>query len=423
MNKSKLTWGVLALATSLGLGACGGGGSASITKNTTVGVISGFGSVYVNGCEYETNNASIDVEGQSGTEDDLSVGDVVEVTGPSNCAHANATGIKYADELEGVVDSNAVTAGIGTMMVMGQDVTVNDLTIFEDETGSVATVNDIASGHVVEISGFGIGTGDIVATRIEVKAINLALYGDDIEVKGVVSGHNATNQTFMIGNLTIDYGTQPAILDGLSEITNDLYVEAKASDYSAGSLSMLATKVELEDDGEIGHQGDEDEEFEIKGMLTAAYDAGAKTFGINDQMVLVDDSTQFEGITTSDLNSGNLGTLYMEVEGNFNANGILVAEEVGLEDDDVNDGSEAQGIVSNLLVTDTNNGTLTVSWTTPSAGSVDLTVTNDTMMKDSEGATPETKFNLTHLRDGDFVEVHYDAATGIVIKLERDDAI
>jgi len=423
MNYSKIAWGLVALLAGLGLGACGGGGAGdggntATVNNTTVGVITGFGSVYVNGCKYETTSASIFVNGQSGTEDDLSVGDVVEVTGPANCVNGNAISIKYTDELEGVVDSNSVTAGIGTMVVMGQKITVNDLTIFEDKTASLATVNDIASGYVVEISGFGMGTGDIVATRIEVKATNLASYANDIEVKGVVTGLNDVAHTFMIGGLTIDYSS--AFLDGISVIKNDLYIEAKTRTYSAGSMTMVATKVELEDDGKIGHQGDTDEEYEIKGMLTVAYDAATKTFGINEQMVLISGNTEFEDITISDLNSGNLGTLYMEVEGSFNANKILVAKEVELEDDDVNDSSEAKGTVSNLNVTDTNNGTLTVSWTTPSAGSVDLTVSNMTMMIDSDGANPETKFNLTHLRDGDFVEVYYDATIGMVIKLERE---
>ena len=417
MKYSKLAWGLVALIAGIGLGACGGGGGGSVSaSNTTVGVVTGFGSVYVNGCEYETDSADISVEGQSGTEDDLAVGDVVEVEGPANCTHADATSVKYADELEGVVDSNSVSAGVGTMVVMAQDVTVNDLTIFHDETGSVATVNDIASGHVVEISGYGIGTGEIVATRIEVKATSLATYTGELEVKGVVVSHNATDQTFMIGNLIVDYGSYPAMLDGMSEITDDMYVEAKASTYTAGSLSMVATKVELEDDGKIGHQGDQHEEYEIKGMLTAAYDDGTKKFGINDQMVLVNDATEYEGVSTADMHSGNVGNLYMEVEGNFNADGELVAEEVELEDDDVNDSAEIQGHITNLVVTDTNNGTFSI-------GTVDLTVTNDTIMKDSEGAMPESKFNMTHLRDGDFVEVHYDAASGMVIKLERDDAI
>jgi hypothetical protein len=421
MKNSKIAWALLALAGGVGLGACGGGGDGSASaKNTTVGVVTGFGSVYVNGCEYETDSASISIDGAPGTEDDLSVGDVVEVTGPSNCVNGTATSIKYADELEGVVDDvSGMAAGVGTMIVMGQNITVNDLTIFDDETplGSVPTINDVAQDHVVEISGFGIGSGEIVATRIEVKALSLAGYADDIEIKGVVSGHNPATQTFMIGNLEIDYGTQPAILDGMAEITDDLYVEAMASAYTSGApYTMVAVKVELEDDGEIGHQGDDEEEFEIKGMLTAAYDGNSKTFAINDQLVVVDDNTEYQGVTTSQMNSSNLGMLYMEVEGKFNADGVLIAEEVELEDDDVNDSSEVQGTVSNLVSTDTNNGTFTVN-------GVDLTVTNDSIMKDSEGATPESRFNLSFLRDGDFVEVHYDAATGMVIKLERDDAI
>lgn len=429
MKYSKLAWGMIALAAGLGLGACGGGGggSTSLTaKNTTVGVITGFGSVYVNGCEYETDSATIYVEGNTGSEDDLSVGDVVEVTGPANCTNANATSIKYADELEGVVDSNSVAAGIGTMVVMGQNVTVNDLTIFEDYTGTVATVNDVATGNVVEISGFGIGTGEIVATRIEVKATSLATYTGEIEIKGVVASHNAGASEFNIGNLVVDYGSYPAMLDDISQIADGLYVEVKAADYTAGSLMLVATKVEREDDGEIGHQGDDDEEFEIKGMLTAAYDAGTKTFGINDQMVLVSDNTEFEDINTSDMHSGNLGKLYMEVEGNFNSNGMLVAEEVELEDDDVNDSNECKGTVSNLVrQPDQNNmGSLTVNASNTleceGQASMAVTITNDTIMYDSNDMAPVEKFNLTHLRDGDLVEVHVDPVTGIAIKLERE---
>lgn len=423
MKYSKMAWGLVALTAGLGLGACGGSGGsagtgAAANKSVTVGVISGFGSIYVNGCEYETDTADIYIEGVKGTEDDLSVGDVVQVSGPANCTHADATAIKFANELEGVVDSNSVTAGTGTMVVMGQDVTVNELTTYEDYTGSVATVNDVTTGHIVEVSGFGIGTGEIVASRIEVKALNLAAYSDDIEVKGVVSSHNGTDQ-FNIGNLVVDYGSHPAYLDGISQISEGLYVEVKAATYTAGSMNLVATKVELEDDGEIGHQGEDDEEFEIKGMLTAAYDSNTKTFGINDQMVLVNNSTEFEEedegmapLMTLISDSNQLGKLYLEVEGNFNASGVLVAEEVELEDDDVNDDSEVTGMITSLASSGgNNNGTLTVSGIT-------LTVTNDTIMED-DSSNPVAKFNFTHLGNGDLVEVYYDATTLVAIKVER----
>ena len=419
MKISTIAWGVFCVVTGATLVGCGGGGGSSSTQNTAVGAITSFGSVFVNGCEYDTDSASITVDGQPGTEADLSVGDVVEVSGPSNCVTGTAVSINFADELEGVVDSNAVTAGVGTMVVMGQNITVNDLTIFEDETGGIATVDAIVAGNVVEISGFGVGTGDIVASRIEVKAATHTPGnpGNEIEVKGVVSNLDSAATSFTIGGLTVNYGS--ANLDGISTMEDGLYVEAKATDYTAGSFTLAATEIEREGDGEIGHQGDDEDEFEIKGMLTAAYDETTKTFGINDQMILVDGNTELEDVTLADLVSGNIGVLNLEAEGMFNANGMLVAEDVEL-DDDISDNDEFQGTITNLSdPTGMNSGTLTM---TVGAGSMDITVDNNTIMKDSnnEGAPQEDKFNFTHLNVGDLIEVHVDPTSGVAVKLERE---
>ena len=416
MKISTIAWGIVFAATGLTLAGCSGGGGSSSTQNTAVGAITSFGSVFVNGCEYDTNDASFTIDGQPGDESDLRVGDVVEVTGPTNCVTGNATSINFADDLEGVVDSNAVTAGVGTMVVMGQNVTVNDLTIFEDETGGIATVDAIVAGNVVEISGFGVGTGDIVASRIEVKAATHTL-GNEIEVKGVVSSLDNGASTFAIGGLTVDYSA--ANLDGISTMEDGLYVEVKATDYTAGSFTLAATEVEREDDGEIGHQGDEEDEFEIKGMLTAAYDDTSKTFGINDQMILVNDNTELEDITLADLVAGNIGILNLEAEGAFNAAGMLIADEVEL-DDDISDNDEFQGTITILsAATGMNSGTLTM---TVGAGSMNVTVDNNTIMKDSnnDGAPQEDKFNFTHLNVGDLIEVHVDPTSGIAVKLERE---
>ena len=438
MKNSKLAWGILALSAGLGLGACGGGDgggggtAATGAKSVTVGTISAFGSIYVNGCKYETDSADIYVEGYIGSEDDLSVGDVVEVTGPTNCTNATATSIKFADELEGVVDS-VTEDGTGTvtsMVVMMQNVTVNSLTTFEnDVVGSTLTLNDLdtLTNPVVEISGLGIGSGDIAATRIELKALTLADYLSDpdnyIEVKGVVSSHDGTAQ-FNIGSLVVDYGSHPAILDGMSQISDDLYVEVKATTYTSGQ-PLVAIEVELEDDGVIGYQGDHDEDFEIKGMLTAAYDSNTGIFGINDQKVLVTNDTDFQDEDDhSDLiinlisNNPSVGMIYLEVEGHFNADGVLLAKEVELVDEDVNDDSEVTGTIDNLIP---GGG--------PSIGTIEIgtntfQVTNNTIMEDETYS--EARFNFTHLSTGQTVEVYYDpatfdAATGsyVAIKVER----
>lgn len=416
MKFSTIACGIFCVVSGATLVGCGGDGDSSSGQNTTVGAITSFGSVFVNGCEYETDSASITIDGQPGTEADLSVGDVVEVSGPTNCVTGTALSINFADELEGVVDSNAVTAGVGTMVVMGQNITVNALTIFEDETGGIASVDAVAAGNVVEISGFGIGTGDIVASRIEVKA-TAHTPGNEIEVKGVVSGLDSGASTFTIGGLTVNYGS--ANLDGISAMEDGLYVEVKATNYTAGSFTLAATKVEREDDGEIGHQGDEEDEFEIKGMLTAAYDDTSKTFGINNQMILVNDNTELEHIALADLVTANIGILNLEVEGRFNAAGKLVADDVEL-DDDISDNEEYQGTITSLSApTGMNSGTLML---TVGAGSMEVTVDNNTIMKDSnnEGAPQQDKFNFTHLQVGDLIEVYVDPTSGIAIKLERE---
>jgi hypothetical protein len=407
--------GILSAVVGLSLAGCGGSGGSGSTQNTTVGVITSFGSVFVNGCEYETDSASVTIDGQLGTEDDLSVGDVVEISGPSNCVTGTAASINYADELEGVVDSNAVSNGVGSMVVMGQNITINDLTIFEDKTGAVATIDAIAAGNVVEVSGFGVGTGDVVASRIEVKAVTHTP-GNEIEVKGVVSNLDSAASTFSIGNLTVDYGS--ASLDDISVMEDGLYVEVKATDYTPGSFMLIAVKVEREGDGRVGHQGEDEEEFEIKGMLTAAYDNASKTFGVSDQMVFVDDAAELEHVALNDFVDANIGSLNLKVEGMFNANGVLVAKEVKLEDD-ISDNNEYRGTVTNLLVDGMNAGSLVMS---VGAGSVDVIITGDTIMKDSHeglGIAPEEKFNLTRLRVGDLIEVHVDPTSGIAIKLER----
>lgn len=417
MRFSTVAWGFFSVAMGFSLVGCGGGGSSGSAQSTTVGAITSFGSVFVNGCEYETDSASITVDGVSATEDDLSVGDVVEITGPRNCVTGTAASIHFADELEGVVDSNTVSNGIRTIVAMGQNILVNDLTIYEDKTGGIASIDAVVAGNVVEVSGFGVGTGDIVASRIEVKAA--AHTGDEIEVKGVVSHLDSGAMTFEIGGLTVNYGS--AMLDDISVMENGLYVEAKATAYIPGSFTMNAVEVEREDDGEIGHQGDDEDEFEIKGMLTAAYDNTSKMFGINNQMILVSDHTELEDVSLVDLtDSNNIGSLNLEAEGMFNADGMLVAEEVELEDN-ISDNNEYTGTIDNLVVDGMNAGTITMS--VVGGGSMNVVITSDTIMKDSHddmGTIPVEKFNITYLRVGDLIEVYVDPASGNAIKLERE---
>ena len=110
------------LLLSLTLAACGSsGGSAdntpmppAATAKSVVGTIAGFGSIYVNGVEFDTNGASYDVDDASASDDSaLAVGMVVKVKGSVNAGGrtGSASSVSYDDEIEGLVEDLATDEG------------------------------------------------------------------------------------------------------------------------------------------------------------------------------------------------------------------------------------------------------------------------------------------------------------------------
>src|SRR5262250_2620470 len=109
---------LLALSLSAMLSGCsgGGGGGSSTPSGTTptssattsaavvsTGPITGFGSVILNGIEFETTQAEIRVEDQAVREDDLRLGMRVTVEGVrDNNGVARATRVVFRKNVEGL---------------------------------------------------------------------------------------------------------------------------------------------------------------------------------------------------------------------------------------------------------------------------------------------------------------------------------
>ena len=83
MSNLKLMMAASSLVAMFGLVACGGGSSSNTntTASTTSGPITSFGSIYVNGVEYETSGVDIYIEDEPASESDLRVGMMVKVEG------------------------------------------------------------------------------------------------------------------------------------------------------------------------------------------------------------------------------------------------------------------------------------------------------------------------------------------------------
>jgi len=310
MNGS-LRNGLLALAALIGACAYTGGGEtgtgAAPTETTTTGVITGFGSIFVGGVEYFTDDATVDLDGRPGSEGELAVGMVVTLEGLVNPdgATGQARRVIYRKNLKGPVQANTIPAGseAGTLTVLGQTITVDPLTVFEGDA-STPTIDALATGQTVEISGFTTPDG-IYATRVAVSADA----GDEVEIKGRVS--NLTATTFQLGALTVDF--QGASLD--FTLAEGQVVEVKGTIAADGTLTALEIDQEDHLPGEL--RGTAGMEGELEGIVVAV-DADTGEIIVNGQTVRIPPHM------AAQLAPGQR----IELEGRFDEQGILVGETV-----------------------------------------------------------------------------------------------
>lgn len=277
-----------------------------------VGPITGFGSVIVNGVTYDTNSASFTKDGQAAIQADFSVGEVVVVTGTidDNNSNAVAQSVEFDDNVEGPVTSETAD----TLIVMGQTVLIGANTSIDDSCPA-----SLLSAPAVEVSGPVDSNGVISATRIECRAI-----AGEFEVNGTVSGHNAGATTFMINDLQINYSAAAIDNFPVGAINNGDPVEAKGVTFdSSGNPHVLtATRVEFKGARFADNEGDH---IEIEGFITRY--VSPTDFDVSGVPVMETSGTVYQGGTSADLGMN----LKVEVEGEFDANGVLNATKIEIK--------------------------------------------------------------------------------------------
>lgn len=383
----------VAVATVL-LSACGGGDSSSTDSNstttststskTTMGRISGFGSVIVNGVHYDVDGASVTSDGVSITEADLKVGMIVRVKGETNGdGTGTAISLSFDDDLEGPVSS--VDATNKQFAVLGQTVIVSTDTVFDG-----ITFDTLIADTVVEVSGFFDSTGNIRASLVEKSD------STNFEVKGHISGLNTATETFLLGGLTVSY--TGAVLEGIVAPADGLFVEVITSQRLQNDV-LIADEIEGEEEGV---DADEGEELEISGIITHFSFDG---FAVNGQPVRVVAGTEFDGGSAA----GLANDVRIEVEGQVDANGVLVAEEISFEQE-----SQIE-VVASLDA---------ASATSITVLGREFKVNDRTFFKD-ESSINDKYLNLETLLSGQWVEVDaYQATDGSLVatSIERRDA-
>jgi Domain of unknown function (DUF5666) len=322
-NLVLIAWAFMAVTAcrSGGGGSDGGNGIASSggTGGTGVsyGSVSGFGSVFVNGVEFDTTNSTVTLNGSPGPDESvdphrgLMTGMVVKVDGTfdGNGTTGTASSITFKDDLTGPVSSiTSIISPIVQIVTLGQNVIVDSQTVF-----SGTTLTTLSLGNVIEVSGLPDNNGDIHATYIEFKAGSF-VPGLQIGVKGTIHNLNPVLKTFQINALTVDYSLATNLPPGVP--ANGQFVEVKGTNLLG--IVLIADSVALDDNS----LGTTDAGIaQMEGYVTALTSPSAFTVGV--QPVQTTASTVFDGGTAGDVAAG----VKLRVQGSL-AGGILTATKI-----------------------------------------------------------------------------------------------
>jgi len=322
------------------ISGCGGGGSGSVDvadggirgTGASVGPVSGFGSVFVNGIRFETDGSVISDDGIS-REDQLDEGMILRIDGQWRAdGEGTAEQVEYDDTFRGEVvivsetfdpDDSSIRESV-TFTVYGQTIVADKQTVFKG-----MSLQTIDSGAFVRVSGWRLPDGRYRASYVGSLEVSL----DDVEIEGRIddSSVDVDLNRFSINGFPVEYDNTTNFGDGLTESDLNapgLVVEVEGRIGSVdGASGLIANNIE-QDESRRYQRGDDDD-IEFAGPVATAFDDADSTFTINGLTVLVPDDAVFEdGLTSADLQPG----LLIQVEGSFLADGRVEAEEIDIRD-------------------------------------------------------------------------------------------
>lgn len=412
--------------TALALGvltACGGGGSDNLDvadggirgTGSSVGPVSGFGSVFVNGVRFDTDDLNGQVQSDDGitTESELNEGMILRVDGQwRDDGTGTADAVEYDDTLRGEIEKvTADPSGAGEfveIVVMGQTVVVGQQTVVKG-----TTFTDLLSGSgdglSVRVSAWRQEDGSFRASYVGVIDNTL----NDVEIEGAIDEGSVQPGSFTINGVNVTYDSNVEFGDGVSEsdlVAGRLFeVEG---DFMNGTLH--AREIERDDFRRYSRASDDDD-IEFTSTIQEAFSStgsGAQTgeFRMSNLVVRVTEETEFDdGLTVADLKQGIL----IQVEGEFADDGTVVAEEIELRESN----AEVEGVVTNASVN--------LSERTLDVGGVRIMVTPQTIITDDDDDTRIKLEDLVGFYEVEVEGIEREDDNGNVfleaVKIEREE--
>jgi len=289
--------------------------SASLDLNATItygaltqsqGVISGFGSVFVNGTRFNTNNSIITTDNTSnGSDSDLDIGMNVSVLGliSADGSMAKAEKIEYSAIVRGPLE--AVNLLTQEVTVLGQVILTDAFTEFKD-----TDLDSLSPGDIIEVSAILNSENVLLATLIK----KLDEADTVLILRGEISQFDTDLMIFQIDNLMIDYSG--AQIEGV--LNNGVHVKVTADTAPVNNV-LTAIEVEVKEP-----KIELDAMITLDGIISEIISLEELKFKVNSQVTQITESTRLENGTVTDLKLNKR----VKVFGQFDEENILILNKI-----------------------------------------------------------------------------------------------
>ncbi len=330
--------------------------------------------VTLGGTSYDLSSADITRDGVAGGAP--LVGEIAVVVGVLDVETQLGTADTLAIDtaLRGAVE--AISNADGELSLMGTIVKTDAATLFAPP---LSGLEQITVSDSISVSGHWTSTGELRATRVSISSPQAALL-----TEGIVSDVDLANSHFQLGELTVDFSS--ASLGGFDDGSPQVgdVVEVSASAFASQNV-LQADSVDLEQlyETEVGLY------FELEGLVASI--ASTTEFSISGVTITITAGTEFIGGTATDIALDSL----LEVEGELDAQGHVVAEEVVF----LGQTQNLIGAPVERIITAGSDFLIVLG--------LPVQVTPDTVWVDDSDAEVEP-FALSYLNEGDYVELILD---------------
>ena len=291
-----------------------GGMTGTGSPLVTIGTVTKFGSVVVNGIDWNSDRTRVVANGKpASVNTDLHLGMIVRVEGRREGDSAKrgvADTIQYESDLIGPVNraSMQVNQSVTKFSVAGQPIFADASTVL-DGFDRLAALSD---GDQLEISGYRDRFYALHATWIGKASERAGL----VRVKGIAS--DVTDRSFNIEGLTVRYGSDLGLKS--SGIRAGTFVNVKGTRVAGEGMSVVATDVGLVP---VAVSLPENVAVIMEGLIKSVSQSG---FTMHNRIISVGSTTTFERGAARDLHEdGKVHVIGRFKKGVFDATKIIIA--------------------------------------------------------------------------------------------------